>query len=158
MSLHQQVISGTRWSVASQFSRQGIQWITLAILAHLLSPEDFGLVGMTMVVIGFLALFKDLGTSAAVIQRQDLSEQLLSSVFWLNGLFGLIVTLLLSAASPLVAIFYQEPRITLILRVLSVTFFISGLSSLHQALLQRELAFRSIAKNSPGIVLILVYS
>ena len=146
MSLKATYVTGVKWSATSQFGRQGIQWVTIAILARLLVPEDFGLVGMTTVVIGFLALFKDLGTSAAVIQRQDLPEELLSSVFWINVFFGLVVMVLLYAASPLVAAFFQEPRVVPILQVLSTTFFISGLSILHQALLQREMAFNHLAK------------
>ncbi|MFC1620016.1 MOP flippase family protein [Candidatus Neomarinimicrobiota bacterium] len=146
MYLRESVISGTKWSAVSQFGRQGIQIVTLVILARLLAPEDFGLVGMTTVVIGFLAIFKDLGTSAAVIQRQDLSEELLSSVFWLNVLFGLVVMALLYAASPLVAAFYQESRVVPLLQVLSATFFISGLSILHQTLLERDMAFNRMAK------------
>jgi len=153
MYLRESAISGAKWSAASQFGRQGIQFVTLVILARLLAPEDFGLVGMTIVVIGFLALFKDLGTSAAVIQRQDLSEELLSSVFWLNVFFGLVIMALLYAASPLAAAFYQEPRIIPILQVLSATFFISGLSILHQALLQREMAFNHLAKVDLGATL-----
>jgi PST family polysaccharide transporter len=146
VSLKQLAVSGTKWSAVSQLGRQGIQFVTLVILARLLAPEDFGLVGMTTVVIGFLALFKDLGTSAAVIQRQDVTEELLSSVFWLNVFFGAVVMLLLYAVSPWVAAFYREPRVVPILKVLSATFFISGLSILHQALLQRDMAFNRIAK------------
>ena len=84
MSLKQAAVSGVKWSSISQFGQQGMQFITTAILARLLSPSDFGLVGIAMVVTGFLTLFKDLGTSAAIIQRKNLSEPLLSSIFWVN--------------------------------------------------------------------------
>ena len=146
MQLRKAIVTGVKWSAASQFGRQGIQLITLVILAHLLAPEDFGLLGMATAVIGFLNIFKDLGTSAAIVQREELGGELLSSVYWVNVLFGLAATALLFVGSPLIAQFYQEPQVTAVLRVLSITFFISGLSILHQALLQRRLDFRAIAK------------
>ena len=70
MSIKQAAASGVKWTSISQIGRQAMQWLTFIILARILSPSDFGLLGMAMVVIGFVALFKDLGTSAAIIQRQ----------------------------------------------------------------------------------------
>ena len=123
-----------------------MQWVTIIILARLLSPSDFGLIGMVMVVIGFVGLFKDLGTSAAVIQRKGVSEELLSSIFWVNVAFGVLAMVVLFVLSPLAASLYHEPRLTPLLGVLSLTVFISGLSVLQQAILERDLAFHTLAK------------
>jgi len=139
-------VSGIKWSTVSQVGRQGTQLVTTIILARLLSPSDFGLVGMAMVVIGFIGIFKDLGTSAAIIQRKKLSEGLLSSIFWVNVGFGALAMAVLFFGAPLGGLFYHEPRVDAILRVLSLTFFISGLSILQQALLERSLAFKKLAK------------
>lgn len=141
-----QTVSGVKWSSISQFGRQGMQLLTTIVLARILSPSDFGLVGMAMVVIGFVAIFKDLGTSAAVIQRKELSEELLSSIFWVNTAFGLLATVVLAVTAPVFAIFYHEPRIIPILWLLSLTFFISGLSIIQQAILEKEMAFDKLAK------------
>ena len=146
ISLSVQAVSGVKWSSISQVGRQGMQLVTTIVLARLLSPSDFGLVGMAMVVIGFVAIFKDLGTSAAVIQRKELSEELLSSIFWVNAAFGLVATVVLAVVAPLAATFYHEPRIIPILGFLSLTFFISGLSILQQAILERGMAFNKLAK------------
>ncbi|NEO43868.1 MAG: MOP flippase family protein [Moorea sp. SIO4A3] len=146
MSLKQQAVSGVKWSTVSQVGRQVMQFVTAAILARLLSPSDFGLVGMATIVIGFIGLFKDLGTSAAVIHRKNVSNSLLSSIFWVNVIFGILSTLILFLLSPLVASFYQEPRLTSILKVLSLTFCISGISILQKAILERNLAFNALAK------------
>lgn len=146
MSFKQAVTSGIKWSSVSQFGRQSMQLITTIILARLLSPSDFGLIGMTVVVIGFINLFKDLGTSATVIQQQNYSEELLCSIFWVNVAFGLLAMLVLFIISPIVASFYNEPRLILLLKVLSTTLFISGLSILQQAILERNLAFQILAK------------
>ncbi|NJL58328.1 MAG: oligosaccharide flippase family protein [Desulfobacteraceae bacterium] len=88
-SLKKQTISGIKWSSLSQFGKQGLQMVTTLILAKLLLPSDFGLVAMAMVVLGFVSLFKDLGTSSAVIQQKNPSPALLHSIFWVNtGLAG----------------------------------------------------------------------
>jgi len=145
-SLQKSAISGVKWSSISQFGRQGMQLVTTVILARLLSPSDFGLIAMVMVVIGFVALFNDMGTAAAIIQKKNLSEKILSSVFWVNVAFGVLAMAVLFVLSPLAASFYHEQRVTPFLRVLSLTFFISGLGILQQAILERNLAFNKLAK------------
>lgn len=145
-SLQRSAVSGFKWSSVSQIGQQAMQVITTVILARLLKPSDFGLVGMAMIVIGFGALFKDLGTSAAVIQRKNLSRELLSSIFWVNVAFGVVVAVVINLLSPLIADFYQEEKVGALLQVLSLTFPISALSILQQAILERELAFRQLAK------------
>lgn len=121
-------------------------FVTTAVLARLLSPSDFGLVGMAMVITAFITVFKDLGTAAAVIQRKKLSETLLSSIFWVNTVFGFIMMVLLFALASVCAGVYHEPRIAPLLRMLSVTFFISGITIVHQAIQERNLSFGKLAK------------
>ena len=145
-NLRYQAASGVKWSAASKTGRVAAKLLTTVILARLLTPSDFGLVGMAMVVIGFIGIFKDLGTSAAIIQQRELSGQLLSSIFWVNAGFGALATAILFFGAPFGGLFYHEPRVVAILRVLSLSFFISGLSILQQALLERSLAFRALAK------------
>ena len=72
MSLRRKAVSGVKWTFASQISRQVIQFVSTAILARLLAPSDYGLLAMALVVVGIIELFRDLGTSAALIQRRDL--------------------------------------------------------------------------------------
>lgn len=145
-ALRQKAVSGIKWSAISQAGRQGTQLLTMIILARLLAPSDFGVVEMAMVVIGFVGIFKDLGTAAAIIQRKELSETLLSSIFWVNVCFGSLAMILLFLFAPLVGLFYREVRVVVVLQVLSISFFISGLGILHQALLERTLSFSSLAK------------
>lgn len=138
--------SGIKWSTTSQFTRQGLQILTIVVLSHLLKPSDFGLVSMATIIINFGALFKDLGTSSAVIQRKIISEEMLSSVYWLNVVLGLFFTISIYLLSPMVAIFFREGRVASLLQVLSLTFAISGIGILQQAVLERELAFSKLAK------------
>ena len=146
MELKDQAATGLKWSGASQASRQGVQLLTTLMLARLLAPGDFGLLGMAMVIIGFTMLFRDLGTTAAVIQRKELSDELLSSVFWLNFSFGVIFTAVIYFAAPLVAQFYKEPRLIPILRWLAPSFFFASAGMLQLTLLERELRFSKLAK------------
>jgi len=146
MMLKKTVTRGLRWSSISQVGRQIVQLLTTVILAHLLLPSDFGLVGMSMVIIGFVTLFKDLGTSAVVVQRQEMSDSLLSSIYWANVAFGLISTIAVLALSPLAGWLFNEPRIVPLVRVLSLTFFISGFSLIYQSLLQKDMSFDVLTK------------
>ncbi|HEX5501559.1 MAG TPA: MOP flippase family protein [Thermomicrobiales bacterium] len=145
-NLRQAALGGFKWTTVSQVGQQGIGFATTFVLARLLVPADFGLINMAMIVIGFVNVFRDLGTSSAIIQRKELSPALLSSVFWANFAFGLVMMVGLAAASPAIAAFYHEPRITPIMRVLSLTFFLSCLSTLPLALLQHDLAFDRLAR------------
>ncbi len=146
MSLIDRTTLGVKWSSISQIGKQLMQWVTTLILTQLLSPNDFGLIGMAMVVTGFIALFNDLGTSAAVIQKKILSETLLSSIFWINVAFGALGMVIVLLVAPVASRFYHEPRVTLVLRVMSFNFLISGLSIIQYAILERDLAFQRLAK------------
>lgn len=145
-ALKDKVVSGIKWSAISQAGRQGIQLFSTIILANLLSPSDFGLVGMAMVVIGFINIFKDLGTAAAAIQHKELSDALLSSIFWVNAGFGTLAMIILFLIAPLAGLFYRESQVVAVLQVLSTSFLVSGLGILHQALLERSLSFSILAK------------
>ena len=143
--LRQEAASGVKWLATSQMYRQVTQIVTTAVLARLIAVGDFGLLGMAMVVTGFVALFKDLGTSAAVVQQEKISEEFLSSVYWVNIAIGIVSMVILCAASTLVSYLYQEPRVGTLVMVLSITFPISALTNTHQALLMRVLAYRKLA-------------
>jgi len=142
----QGVITGIRWSAASQFGRQAIQIVSTIVLARLLFPSDFGLASMTFVVTGFITLFSDLGTSSAIIQKKDISGRLLSSIYWINVSFGFLVMGLLLITAPLAAWAYKEPRLTPLLIALSSAFPISGVTIVQKALLERELEFDKLAR------------
>lgn len=146
MALLASAISSVKWSSISQVARQVLQILTTIVLAKTLSPSDFGLMSMAMVVIGFLNIFRDLGTSSAVIQRRDLSEKLLSSIFWVNVLFGTAVTIVVYFFAPMVASFYNEMRLTPVLKLLSASFLISSAGITQQALMERKLEFTKLAR------------
>lgn len=131
------------------FTAQAIKFVlnltSAAVLARLLSPNDFGVVGMVLAVTGLLALFKDAGLSTATIQRERVTQDQVSNLFWLNILFGGLVCLVSIALAPLVAWFYHDPRLIHIMWLLSLTFLITGSTVQHQALLTRQMRFKALA-------------
>jgi len=123
-----------------------LQFATLAVLAHLLSPSDFGLMGMIMVVIGFAQLFADMGISNAIIYRQDATIEELSSLYWLNIFAGIVVFIAVCGVSPFITIFYNEPRLSNLIYLSSLIFLITPFGQQFQILLQKELKFDQLAK------------
>ncbi|BAZ06809.1 lipopolysaccharide biosynthesis protein [Calothrix sp. NIES-3974] len=117
------------------------------LLGRLLTPQDYGLVGMVTAVTGFVTLFKDLGLSMATIQKDEINHQQVSTLFWVNlGLSG--VTAIISIAiAPLISSFYQEPRLMAITLALAAGFIISGLGIQHSALLNRQMQYRVLMVN-----------
>ena len=118
---------------------------SLMVLARLLDPEDFGLVGMVTVVTGVLSLFKDAGLSTVTIQRSAISHDQISTLFWVNILVGLALGLATVAAAPLLTSFYLEPRLFWITIVLAAGFLINGFGVQHWALLQRDMRFMALS-------------
>ncbi len=144
-SLKSGAARSVRWSALSQAGRQIVQLLTTVILARLLAPAEHGLMGMALVITGFIEVFKDLGTSAAVIQRAEASSSFLSSIFWANAVFGVATGALVYGIAPLAAGFYGEARIEPLLKVLSIGFAVSGIGILQKTLLERQLQFDRLA-------------
>lgn len=131
--------------MASQGLRFAIMILGTAVLGRLLTPQDYGLVGMVAIVIGFVALFKDLGLAPAIIQREELTQREVSTLFWINLGFSLAVAALTAAAAPLVAWFFGEPRLTAITMGYAAGFIFGGLGVQHEALLRRRMRFAALA-------------
>lgn len=119
--------------------------VSSLVLARILTPEDFGLVAMAMVVVGFVELLRDLGTGAALIQRIELTDELIASVFWVNLVFGLGMGVLLYAAAPYIAALYREARVAAILNWLALSPVLSSLQVVPASLLMRRMEFRAVA-------------
>ena len=146
MTLKEQAVSGVKWNAISMGAMTALQFVTLAVLARLLTPADFGLMGMIMVVIGFAQAFADMGISNAIIHRQDTTKEQLSSLYWLTIFSGVIVFGAVCASTPLVVRFYHEPRLSNLLYLGSLVFLITPLGQQFQILLQKELQFSRLAK------------
>jgi O-antigen/teichoic acid export membrane protein len=131
-------------------SAQGMKFVlqmgSVMILARLLSPEDFGLQGMVVAMTGFLLLFRDAGLSMATVQRDVITHEQTSTLFWINITVGAVLAVLAVALAPALAAFYHEPRLFGMAIVSAAVFFFNGLAAQHNALLQRGMRFVTIAK------------
>ena len=130
------------WNYVSFAAGKVLVLVTMAVLARLLTPEDFGIVGFATLVVAYLAVLKDLGLGAALIQRRDDVEESAETVFVANLVLGAILTTGVALAAPLVAGFFREPLVTPLLRVLSFTFILEALGSIQLVLLRRNMDFR----------------
>jgi PST family polysaccharide transporter len=154
MQLRVSVIKGVKWSSVSQLGRQIIQYSTTLFLASVLSSKDFGLMAMSMVIIGFVEVFKDLGTGSAIIQIKEARSDLISSLFWVNVCFGFILATVVFLLAPFIASFFSNTSIKDLLRVLAITFFISSLSIVNKSVLEKNLQFDKLAKAELFAVLV----
>ena len=144
--LKRRSVRGGAVTIAAQVSKFIFKFGSTALLARLLLPEDYGLLGMATVVIGFVEYFKDLGLSAATVQRREIDHQQVSTLFWINLAVGCLVALVVASLAPAIALFYNEPRLQAITLTLAVNFVFGGLTVQHQALLRRQMQFASLAK------------
>ena len=119
--------------------------VATSVMARLLTPQDYGLIGMVAFVTGFVSMYKDLGLSSATIQRSEIDSDQISNLFWVNTSLSVAVAVLTAALAPLVAWFYGEPRLTLITVVTAAGFIISGFAVQHEALMRRQMRYFALA-------------
>lgn len=144
--LKKKSVRGGAITMVAQAMKFMLQMCSTIVLARLLTPDDYGLIGMVTVVIKFVVLFKDLGLSTATIQRANINHKQVSTLFWINIAFGIFVALLVAGLSPLIAWFYKEPRLINITTALAFIFICRALSVQHEALLKRQMMFNILAK------------
>lgn len=144
IDLKKKVAKGVVWLQASTLLVTVINFLTLTILARLFSPQEFGVMGMIMVVINFMQVFSDFGLTAAVIQKQDLTPVQLSTLCFLNIGLGVIFFLTGYLLSPLVAVVFNVPELSSFVRTISISFVFISIGQMFRALLQKELELRSL--------------
>lgn len=144
--LKRKSVVGGLAAVTGQGAKFVVQTATTMVLARLLSPQDFGLQGMVLVVVGFLGLFRDAGLGMATVQRLEVTHEQTSTLFWINIAVGAMLAIVCAALAPLLVSFYHEPRLYWIAVISGVTFIFNGLAAQHGALLQRGMRFVTQAK------------
>jgi PST family polysaccharide transporter len=131
-------------TVASHSLRFVITIAATSVMARLLRPTDYGLIGMVAFFTNFVAMFKDLGLSIATIQKSEVSYDQVSTLFWLNVGFSVVITGLTIALSPFISWFYGDPRLMAVTAVTAIGFVLGGLTVQHEALLRRQMRFFSL--------------
>ncbi len=147
--------SAVRWSIASRYGAQAMQFAISLLLAYLLAPEFFGLVGMATVVTAFAKTLKSLGFNAAIIQRDDVDHALLSTLFWVNLGFCGVITLAVICVSPIANFIYQDDRVAPLVMVLALSILIDSFCMVPSSLLQRRLEFKKLAIRELGGVVVM---
>ena len=115
------------------------------ILARMLMPEHFGLIGMVTALTAFVEMFKDLGLGTATIQQSEITHAQVSTLFWINMGVGTLIMVLIAGASPLISWFYGDSRVLWVAIAISSSFFFGGLTIQHKALLLRHMYFSRVA-------------
>lgn len=141
-NLRESAFSGVTWSAVDQFGQQGFRFVVGLVLARLLAPDQFGLLAMLTVFIVIATAITDAGFSQAVVQRKNVSQLDLSTVFFFNVIMGALMALLLYWFAPCIAVFYRNGQLTDLLRFLAVAVFLTSLGQVHRSQLNRELLFR----------------
>jgi len=162
MSLKEKTVSGLIWSFVDTIAGQGITFVVGIILARLLSPREFGLIGMITVFIAVSESFINSGFSSALIRKKNCTDTDFSTVFFFNLAAGILFFFLLFLTAPAISNFFNEPELTAILQVLGVVLIIDSLTLIQRTILTKRIDFKLQAKISviasigSGIVAILM--
>jgi PST family polysaccharide transporter len=143
--LKQRAIRGGLAKIISQATNLLLRTGCLMVMARLLDPKDFGLVGMVTAVIGVFNVFRDFGLSTAAIQRETITAEQSSTLFWINILVGAMMGLITLSLGPFVAAFYHEQRLIGVTAVLATAFLTNAAAVQHTALLERQMRFVSLS-------------
>lgn len=139
------LINNASWVAISQFFKIIVQLINLIVLTRLIPPSDYGVMALAIAVTNLGMLIRDLGTAAAIIQRKVIDNNIINAVFWLNLMMGLGIAVIIIISSPFVSVFFEQPKLILVLILLAAIFPISSSASAHLALLERNSEFKKIA-------------
>lgn len=146
MSLKNAAVSGGFWYTIATATIALADLTVVAVLSRILSPSDFGVMALVMLVLGFAASYLDMGLSAAVIQRQTITREQFSTVYWFTFLCCVILSLSITAASPLLALFFKEPLLGSLLPVASTCIILISIGNPFDWMLEKELRFELLAK------------
>lgn len=143
--LRQATIRGSIATFFAQISRVSIGLISLAVLARLLRPADFGLFAMAATLVGLVSVVKDLGLTNAVVQTPTIEHKHVSNLFWVNLCFGAALAGLLASLAPVAADFYGDARLVELIRSLSLVFIVDSAGAQHRAILRRRMELKKLA-------------
>ena len=144
-NIRKETISGVKWGTISKFTLQPVQFIYGAVLAHLVSPHEIGILGLTAIFFAVASQLKDAGFGSALIHKQDRTEQDCSTVFWFNIGMSLLLSLALFLAAPWFADFYDEPALINLTRVSAVMLLLNSTTSVHWSLYSARRDFKTPA-------------
>ncbi len=146
--LKNKTIHAIKWTFIEAIGLRGVQFVIGIILARLLLPEQFGLIGMLMIFIAVAQTFLDSGFGAALIQKQNITDKHANSIFYFNILVSMIIAGCLCGLAPWVAAFYKQPILTTLLRLMSISLVLNAFGLVQNILLRKSLNFKTETKVS----------
>ena len=144
-TLKQQAVSGVMWTSIERFTQQIIQFVIGLAIARILSPQDYGIIGMTAIFFAVATTFIDSGFGSALIQKKDRNETDYSTCFYFNVIVGVALYAILWLASPTIAEFYRTPILCEVTRILGLTMLVNSLSISQTAKMTAEMRFKEMA-------------
>lgn len=144
-SLKQQTVSGMIWSSFQRFGTMGINFLSNIVLARLLSPDDFGCIGMLTIFMVIADTFINGGFGAAIIQKRDVSHEDYCTVFYWNIFISVLFYILIYISAPIISQFYDIPILTKVLRVQALVLFSNALSIIQINVLRKNLQFKKLS-------------
>lgn len=147
-SLKSKTVKGVVWSSIERFSTQGVQFLIMIIMARLLTPKDYGLIGMLAIFLAVAQSLIDSGFSQALIRKQNRTDVDNSTVFYFNIIVSCSLYLILFISAPFVADFYNQPELTSVMRVVCLGVILNSLAVVQRALLTVRIDFKTQAKAS----------
>jgi len=142
-TLRKQVVSSVTWLAAMQYAGQIASWIITILVLRYLDPDDYGLMAKAYVCLGFMMMLNELGMTAAVVQKKEIGDEEIEGVFGFIILSNLLMLIILFSGAPLLADFFSDDRLTKIFRIMSMNFLLASAYAVPQALMIREMDFRS---------------
>jgi len=144
-ALDRSLLRGVAWTAAVKWASQALSWVSWLIVARLLTPEDYGLVGMAAIYLGLITLLSEFGLGTAVLAVRELNVEQLSQLNGLAVLLGLASLLASCAVARPLGWFFHAPQLPLVVVAMSTTFVIASFKTVPLALLQRDLRFKALA-------------
>lgn len=162
--LKTKTLSGMIWSFVQRFGTMAISFVSNIVLARLLTPDDYGTIGMLMIFIAVANTFVDGGFGSALIQKKEPTKEDYSTIFWWNMFLSVVIYALLFMCAPAIARFYNLPLLSDVLRVQGLVLIVNALSIIQQNQLRKQLKFKRLAAVtvtaavlSAGIAIVLAY-
>lgn len=147
-NLKKDTTKGVFWSLIERFGTQGVQFLVMLVMARLLSPNDYGVVGLLVVFVSIAQAFVDGGFSQALIRKKDRTEIDNSTVFYFNIVVSVVIYLIFYLFAPYVSVFYNLPTLTPFMRVICLSIIINAFGVVQRALFNANIDFKAQAKAS----------
>ena len=147
-SLKDKTVTGVGWSAADAFLGQGVTFIVGLVLARLLSPEEYGLIGIVSIFTTVMLGIVDSGFSNSLIRKQEVTDEDYCTLFYFNLVVSVLLYALLYLGAPWIALFFKRPRLLLLVRVMGLLLIIQALSIVQNTILSRKIDFKTKTKAS----------